>query len=341
MAASRCRRLLFTMVSSVAVLVPAAVAAAATCPVRPLPPCSPAAFTGSVRAHSSQCASRPTSVCAVTRGARGLRGLRGVTGTRGAAGRTGARGRIGDTGAAGSSGPQGASGAAGSSGSTGPQGLQGSDGTTGARGASGPAGEQGVAGPTGAAGSTGATGVAGSTGSTGAAGSTGATGSTGPVGQVGTTGETGTAGASGATGPTGANPPAEYAYVYNLTGQTVGQDVDVLFDSNGVMTGGISHTPGGTQISFDTAGDYKATFSVSGAEANQMAFFLNGAPVPGTTYGSGSGTSQNTGQAIFTIQAGDDLTVNNHTSAAAVTLASGVGGVQNNVNASVMIEKIG
>ena len=79
---------------------------------------------------------------------------------------------------------------------------------------------------------------------------------------------------------------------------------------------------------------------MSGTEPNQFALFLNGTVVPGTVYGSGAGTQQNNGQAIFTIAAGDALTLRNHSSAAAVGLASVVGGTQANVNASVVIKKL-
>ena len=88
------------------------------------------------------------------------------------------------------------------------------------------------------------------------------------------------------------------------------------------------------------AGDYKVTFSVSGTEPSQMALFVNGALVAGTVYGSGAGTQQNTGQVIVTVGAGDVLTVRNHSSAAAVTLATLIGGTQTNANASVAIEKL-
>jgi hypothetical protein len=72
-----------------------------------------------------------------------------------------------------------------------------------------------------------------------------------------------------------------------------------------------------------------------------MALFLNGTTVvPGSAYGSGAGTQQNTGQAIFTVAAGDVLTVRNHTSAAAVGLQSLAGGTETNANASVTIEKL-
>jgi hypothetical protein len=87
-------------------------------------------------------------------------------------------------------------------------------------------------------------------------------------------------------------------------------------------------------------GDYKVSFSVSGTEESQMALFLNGGLVPGTIYGSGGGTQQNTGGAIVRIAAGDVLTLRNHSSTAPVGLASSVGGTQANANASITIEKL-
>lgn len=116
-------------------------------------------------------------------------------------------------------------------------------------------------------------------------------------------------------------------------------EADVPFDSNGVLNG-VTHAPGTTQIQLLNAGDYKVTFSVSGTEPNQFALFVNGVLVPGTIYGSGAGTQQNTGQVIATFSAGDILTVRNHSSAAAVGLQPNAGGTQTNVNASVAIEKL-
>jgi hypothetical protein len=119
-------------------------------------------------------------------------------------------------------------------------------------------------------------------------------------------------------------------------------EADVTFNQNGLLTSGITHAPGTAGIALVNAGDYKVTFSVSGTEVSQMALFVNGTTlVPGTIYGSGAGTQQNTGQAIVTLGAGDVLTVRNHSSSAAVGLASLVGGTQANANASVAIEKLG
>jgi hypothetical protein len=123
----------------------------------------------------------------------------------------------------------------------------------------------------------------------------------------------------------------------------VAVDAPIVFDTNGAgaMTPGITHAPGTASITILNAGVYKVAFSVSGVEPSQMALFLNGSPVPGTVYGSGAGTQQNNGQAIFTIAAGDALTVRSYTSAAAVGLQTLAGGTETNVNASIVIEKLG
>jgi hypothetical protein len=120
----------------------------------------------------------------------------------------------------------------------------------------------------------------------------------------------------------------------------VAVEAAVTFDTNGVLTSGITHSPPAAGITLENSGTYKVTFSVSGTESNQMALFVNGVLVPGTVYGSGAGTQQNTGQVIINITAGGVLTVRNHSSAAAVGLASVIGGTQANTNASVAIEKL-
>jgi hypothetical protein len=124
----------------------------------------------------------------------------------------------------------------------------------------------------------------------------------------------------------------------------VALDADVTFNKNGVLTAGITHAPGivgDAGIVIVNAGTYEVTFSVSGVVPSQMAVALNGIVAPGTVYGSGAGTQQNSGQAILNVAAGSVLTVRNSTSAAAVTLQTLAGGTQTNVNASVVIEKLG
>jgi hypothetical protein len=114
----------------------------------------------------------------------------------------------------------------------------------------------------------------------------------------------------------------------------------VVFDTNGILTGGIAHSAGLSPITISAPGIYKITFSISGVEPNQFTVFLNGVPLTGATYGSGAGTQQSNGQVIVALVAADVLTLQNFTSAAAVTLQTLAGGTQPNVNASVVIEKL-
>ena len=102
----------------------------------------------------------------------------------------------------------------------------------------------------------------------------------------------------------------------------------------------MTHATPSPSIVVESAGTYAITFSVSGTEPNQFAIFVNGAPNTSTVYGSGAGTQQNTGQAILILGAGDSISIVNHSSAAAVGLASVIGGTQANVNASVLIERL-
>jgi hypothetical protein len=127
-----------------------------------------------------------------------------------------------------------------------------------------------------------------------------------------------------------------------LSAQVVPLETAVTFSDNGIGTAGITHALGSSNIILVNAGDYKVTFSVSGTEPNQFALFINGVVVAESVYGSGAGTQQNTGQAILAIQANDVLTLVNHTSAAAVTLAASppIGGTEAAVNASILIQKL-
>lgn len=129
-------------------------------------------------------------------------------------------------------------------------------------------------------------------------------------------------------------------YVYNLSDQSVAVEGDITFDTNGFISPGFAHTPGSPSILVTAAGVIQLDFSVSGTEPNQFSVFQNGTLVPGTIYGSGAGTQQNFGQVIFTVNAGDTLTIRNHSSVASVGLATPIGGTQASVNASVAILRL-
>jgi hypothetical protein len=372
-------RLVACTLGLLAVVGPAGLAAAA-CPTTPLPPCSRVTFTASFSRSAPWCATTKLPICSPQLGLRGPKGLRGFRGWMGPAGKagdvgqTGPSGATGDTGATGPPGgpgdagastglpgPAGLPGVAGAAGATGPAGpfgpqgtigpqglpgLQGSIGLMGPLGPAGPAGGIGATGAQGAPGAVGAPGAAGAAGTTGLAGPAGPAGAAGAAGALGPAGPAGTAGATGALGPAGpagaagANGLAEYGYIYNVSAETVALEADVTFDSNGVLTAGITHLAGGAGITVVNAGVYKVSFSASGTEPNQMALFVNGTPIAGTVYASGAGTQQNSGQAIVNLAAGAVMTVRNHSSAAAVGLATPIGGTQPTVNASVVIEKL-
>ena len=130
-----------------------------------------------------------------------------------------------------------------------------------------------------------------------------------------------------------------YAYIYNLKPQVVEINAPVLFDSNGLLYG-LVHEPSSAEIRVLSAGVYTVAFSISGTEPSQFAIFKNGRLVPGSIYGSGAGTQQNSGQIMLELAVDDVLTLVNYSSAAAVTLPSVAGGRQENVNAAVNIQKI-
>jgi hypothetical protein len=130
--------------------------------------------------------------------------------------------------------------------------------------------------------------------------------------------------------------------MYNLNAQVVPLEAAVTFSNNGLGTAGFAHGLGSSDLIVVNKGDYKVTFSVSGTEPNQFALFINGVVVAESVYGSGAGTQQNSGQAILAIEANDVITLRNHTSAAAVTLAAAppIGGTVAAVNASILIQKL-
>ena len=217
---------------------------------------------------------------------------------------------------------------------------RGGTGGSGPPGATGLTGATGAPGPTGLPGAMGLIGLTGATGPVGLPGTIGATGLTGATGVAGPVGATGATGPAGATGPQGPAGQPDYGYIYNLAAQTVAVEGAVLFDSNGPLSG-FTHTAGSASITVESGGTYLLDFSISGTEPNQFSLFDNASPVAGTTYGSGAGTQQSGGQVVVSLAAGDVLTLVNHSSAAAVGLASDIGGTQANVNASLVIEELG
>jgi hypothetical protein len=107
------------------------------------------------------------------------------------------------------------------------------------------------------------------------------------------------------------------------------------------MTGAFSHDTSAPNITINVTGTYDAGFIVLGLGSNQFAFFLNGAALPGGIYGTGTGNQGSPGQIVFSANAGDVLTIRNHSSSLPIALQLQTGGSQINANASVRILKIG
>jgi hypothetical protein len=133
---------------------------------------------------------------------------------------------------------------------------------------------------------------------------------------------------------------AAYGYIYNTPLESVAQEASVIFSNNGPLVG-ITHTPGTASVTVTSAGTYAVFFNVTGGQQSQFALFVNGTVVPSSLYGSGSGNTGPDGQVILNLNAGDVLTLRNHTSnASSVTLNNSAGGSQTNVDASLLIEKL-
>lgn len=164
----------------------------------------------------------------------------------------------------------------------------------------------------------------------------------GPPGAAGPEGAPGPKGLPGPEGPPGPGVTTDYAYIFSQTPQVVDQNQNVHFDSNGSVLGGIGKLIGTGDIIISTNGDYLVHFSVSGADVNQFALFLNDTLVPGTIYGSGNTNQQNTGQAIITVSGTDASVLNlrSHISSTTVALQSAQGGTEANVTASVFIQRL-
>ena len=131
-----------------------------------------------------------------------------------------------------------------------------------------------------------------------------------------------------------------YAYIYNTGNQSIPTEGSIPFSSNGALLG-ISHNAGAGPITIETAGTYAVWFIVTGQLDNQLALFQNGLLVPGSIYGTDVATSSNSGIVMINANAGDILTLRNHTSTGPIILDNSAGGTQTNVSASITLLKVG
>jgi len=136
----------------------------------------------------------------------------------------------------------------------------------------------------------------------------------------------------------------DHAYIFNTGTQTIGVESDVPFNLNGSLSG-ITHSVNSTNINIRNSGLYSVLFSVTGISPNQFALFKNNNLVSDTIYGIGPGPlgpyTNNTGIAVISADAGDTLTLRNHTSPTPISLANTAGGTATNVSASILIIRIG
>lgn len=138
-----------------------------------------------------------------------------------------------------------------------------------------------------------------------------------------------------------------FGYFYNKeVSATVAIAAPFPFDTDGPFTASVfAHTASSTvatsaPITILVAGTYRVEYSVTVAEARQIALYLNGAVVDSTIYGAATGTVVTTAFAIITAAANDVLTLRNHLSAAALTLVTPSGGTAENTTNSILIVKI-
>lgn len=253
----------------------------------------------------------------------------------------GPQGPIGPQGPVGPRGPQGIPGSVGPQGPAGPRGAQGPIGETGAQGPQGPAGAAGPIGPQGPAGETGPAGPQGPVGATGPAGPQGPVGATGPAGPQGPVGATGPAGPQGPAGePGGVLAFANYYALQPGDNPTpIAPGEDVSFPQDGPNSGtGITRISD-TDFSLTNVGTYQVQFTVSAADAGQLALTLNGTELPYTLVGQTS-DGQLVGTALVpTDVATSVLTVRNPAvNTADLTLAPSAGGTSPVASQLVIIQ---
>jgi hypothetical protein len=240
-------------------------------------------------------------------GEQGEQGIEGPQGPQGEQGIEGPQGPQGEQGEQGIEGPQGPQGEQGEQGIEGPQGPQGEQGEQGIEGPQGPQGEQGIEGPQGPQGFQGEQGIEGPQGPQGFQGEQGIEGPQGPQGFQGEQGIEGPRGETGSTGP--CCPFADtFLHADSSMDQFLVAEQAVMFESTAIFRGDCYHTATDTKMYFWRPGFYHIYRNLYHQEACQFALFMNGVPVPGTTHGSPTGSSQNSSASIIEITPADFTT---------------------------------
>jgi len=151
-------------------------------------------------------------------------------------------------------------------GHTGPQGIQGYQGHHGEMGPTGPQGIQGYQGHHGEMGPTGPQGIHGHDGYRGERGYTGATG---PCSEISST----------------------FINMYSVMQQKILNSQPILFDTFSVCQGNCSHSPNSSEIWVWKSGYYHVSAIINQLQAGQFSLSKNGIVIPGSSYGSLTGSA--------------------------------------------------
>lgn len=132
-----------------------------------------------------------------------------------------------------------------------------------------------------------------------------------------------------------------YAYIYNTGNPAVDPEGNIPLPSNGILNG-ITHATGSDPMNIDIPGTYAVWFSATGLSVAQFALYQNSNLVPGSVYGTGAPQpAGNTGMVIVNAAAGDRLEVKSPAGTDHSAPGNAAEGLQANVNASILIMRIG
>lgn len=136
----------------------------------------------------------------------------------------------------------------------------------------------------------------------------------------------------------------QHAYIYNTTDATITPGSVIHFDSNGVISSNISHTPGDSKITINQAGTYIVNFIVQGSPADSFALFQNDTYVGGSSYEPTLNINEKVdkefSQVIIQVNAGDVLTVKHYSPVRGQGNAFLKAAGKPSVNASVLIVQL-
>jgi len=118
----------------------------------------------------------------------------------------------------------------------------------------------------------------------------GNTGPQGIPGEMGSTGSTGPIGHTGHTGPQAENM-STFINLYTIKQQNIQQNQAILFDTFTACVGDCCHYPNTSEIWIWKSGYYFISANINQLQAGKFSLFKNGVVIPGTSYGSLTGSA--------------------------------------------------